>query len=66
MTNIVIHRKAVKESLSRSKKKHGIDSTFRVCGEEHQTDDDHNWLDMEIIRYVPNAASTYYQQQIGI
>jgi len=21
-----------------------------------------NWLDMEIIRDVPNAASTYYQQ----
>jgi len=29
-------------------------------------DDDHNWLDMETIRDVPNAASTYYQQSIGI
>jgi hypothetical protein len=29
-------------------------------------DNDHNWLNMEIIRDVPNAASTYYQQSIGI
>jgi hypothetical protein len=29
-------------------------------------DDDHNWFDMEIILDVPNAASTYYQQQTGI
>src|SRR5215469_10038777 len=38
-------------------------TVFSISPLDMGNDDDHNWLDMEIVRDVPNAASTYYQQQ---